>query len=199
MSYYYNYTIGYEHDGKVYPLGPYDCFGRLRDVVCRSSNYASDLHEWLHRLPDEKVSDELRKQFTYKDWDENERLQDLSYIEVDALPSGTYIKSGYYLIEDVEKYEEEHDAYDLFYDRLSPVAYAARAHNEQVFGRPEPIEDEEGEKYYPHPVSDYMFYAYPDYSSKEYEADVLRVVAEMLRGYSTLPKGSKLVVLETEG
>ena len=44
-----------------------------------------------------------------------------------------------------------------------------------------------------------MYYAYPDYESKEYEAFMIRNVAEMLRPWSNFPEDAVLVALETEG
>ena len=69
MSYYYTYYLGYEREGKIYPLGPYDCFGKLRDVVNRSRSFASDLHERFWPVKEEEISDELRKEFEYTDWE----------------------------------------------------------------------------------------------------------------------------------
>ena len=44
-----------------------------------------------------------------------------------------------------------------------------------------------------------MYYAYPDYESKEYEAEMIRIVAQMLEGYSNIPEDAVLLALETEG
>ena len=58
----------------------------------------------------------------------------------------------------------------------------------------------EGEEYYPHGARGYMYFAYPDYNSPEYEASVLRLAAEMLGEYnSDLPKDARLVILLSEG
>ena len=45
-------------------------------------------------------------------------------------------------------------------------------------------------------ASDYMFYVIPDYSSKEYEAEVIRLTFNMLEDYK-LPDRTKYVVLMT--
>ena len=84
------------------------------------------------------------------------------------------------------------------YDRISPSVYAAMMKNEITFGKPEDEYDAEGEKIERHSAGDYMYYAYPNYFSKEYEAEMLRVTAGMLDEYD-LPKGSELVVIEDEG
>ena len=72
--------------------------------------------------------------------------------------------------------------------------------NELMFGKPAPEKDCEGEEYQPKSASDYMYYAYMDHSSKAYETFILRAFAEALGDYdSDLPKGYKVVILETEG
>ena len=207
MSYYYNYCIGYMHDGKIYPLGPYDCNGKLCDVISKSRSFASDLHEDFMIVSEEQISDELRKEFEYEDWNGN-KVVNVKYLPLSDLPVGSYIKSGYFLISDVQQYEKYgKDPYDeLFYDCLTPTVYAAKllndlAANKNVKNTEEPVSDEDEEDTErPHPATDYMFFAYPDYGSKEYECEVIRTAADYLGDFnSSLPKGYKLVVLETEG
>ena len=70
--------------------------------------------------------------------------------------------------------------------------------NEITFGKQEDEYDAEGEKIERHSARDYMYYAYPDYSCKEYEAEVIRTIAYRLETYD-LPKGFELVVIEDEG
>lgn len=202
MSYYYNYTIGYELEGKIYPLGPYTSFGKLRDVVSRSRSFASDLYELFYPIPDEKVSDELRKQFEYTNWNNETVMQDVKYLYLDNLPQGRPIKSGYFLITDVQMYEEGVSPFDgeLFYEHLTPTTYAARCVSEAKFGPPKPQKDCEGFEIPVHPASDYMFYAYLDTSSEEYEAQLIRDAADILTNDGwDLPKGARCVILETEG
>ena len=66
------------------------------------------------------------------------------------------------------------------------------------FGKNKPKKDCAGIEYTEPNASDYMYYAYPDYHSKEYEAFILRELAEALRDYN-MPKDVKYVILETEG
>lgn len=199
MSYYYNYFIGYMHDGKIYPLGPYTANGKRRDAVSRSRSFASDLHEDFHVIRDEMISDELRKDYEYKTYEGEKKMPRLTYLMLSELPTESYIRKGYFLIRDVVLYEEggvETD--ELFYDCISPSVYAAMMKNEITFGKPEDEYDAEGEKIEHHSARDYMYYAYPDYFSREYEAEMLRVTAGMLQEYD-LPDGSELVVIEDEG
>lgn len=198
MSYYYSYYIGYEKDGKIYPLGPYDSFTKIRPVIERSRSFASDLHEHFYNLPKEKASDELFDEFKWEDWKGETQFQ-MKYLPFKELPSGDYIKKGYFLISDVQRYERGADPFDdgLFYDYLEPTVYASLFQIELKFGKLPLQEDCEGNAYQPHSVSEYMFYAYPDKFSKEYESFILTCAVSCLENY--LLKDSEIVILETEG
>lgn len=75
-----------------------------------------------------------------------------------------YIKSGYFLCEDVNKYLKSENKYDFdgFYDRLDPIIYSAL-----VKSRPETIvrdsTEYECEKEILRGANDYMWFAYSDY------------------------------------
>lgn len=197
MSYYYSYYIGYKKDGKFFPLGPYDSFGELHPVLCKSRSFASDLHTEFLPIKGEEVSDELRKDFEFTDWQGN-KIVDVKYLTVKDLPTGSFIKKGYFLIDDVKAYEEDKYAFDIFYDHLSPSVYAAKLENELKFGKPKPKKDEFGEEYEEHSVSDYIYYAYPDYDSIEFEAWTIRNFIEEFVTYKVSGE-YEVVVLETEG
>jgi hypothetical protein len=145
------------------------------------------------------IPDELRKDYEYETYEGEKEMPRLKYLRVSELPKESYIKKGYFLIRDVVLYEEgDGDSDELFYDRISPSVYAGMMKNEITFGKPADEYDAEGEKIERHSAGDYMYYAYPNYFSKEYEAEMLRVTAGMLDEYD-LPKGSELVVIEDEG
>ena len=200
MSYCYNYYIGYELDGKIYPWGPFDASGQIVPVISRSRSFASNLHDSFYNVPEEKVSEDLRNKFEYKNWNDDKVL-DVKYLLVDDLPKENYIKRGYFLISDVKAYEDEQEPafFDGFYDTIAPEMYAIKLQHELLFGK-EAVEkrDEEYNEIIDHAASDYMYYAYPDYSSKEYEAFILREAVTMLENYR-FPKEVKYVILETEG
>lgn len=199
MSYYYNYYVGYKIDGKVYPFGPYNSTGKLKEVITKSRSFASDLHEVFYRVAKEEISDELRKEFEYEDWNGNKSVN-VKMLPIKELPSGSYIKKGFFLVEDVLRYEDpDNDYFDGFYEYVSPSVYASMVQNEVQFGKPERKLDDCDNWYCPKAASDYMYYAYPDYNSKEYEAEMVRSVAYMLNDYSELPKDAILLALETEG
>lgn len=200
MSYYYNYYIGYEKDGKFYPLGPYDDRGKLKSALSISRSFASDLHDDFLWVKEEQISDELRKEFEYESFD-GERTMNLKYLGFQNLPCGSFIKKGYFLIEDIKCYEarKEVSVWDIFYDYLSPEVYVAKAQNEAKFGPPKKKYDEFGDDITEHSAADYMFYAYPDYESKEYEAHILMTFVDSLFSYSRFKLESQIVILETEG
>jgi hypothetical protein len=196
MSTYHCYRIGYIKDGKIYPLGPCDANGEFKYAVEKSQSFASDLYEDFYVVREEQISDELRKLYETTDWNGN-KVVDVKYLPVDELPSGSFVKSGYFLIEDVIRYEKDPEAiyFDGFYNSLSPTVYAAMLHNEKIFGKPNPVRDEFDNEIQLHSASDYMFFAYPDYSSKEYEANIIREFANSLENYNLEKDGAKLVVL----
>ena len=196
MSYYYEYYIGYEKDGLIYPLGPYDAFGKLRPAVCKSRSFASNLHDRFMYVSEKKASDELKKEFTYESWN-GEPVFQCKYLPIADLPKGSFVKEGYFLIEDVAAYRKDSYDFDGFYDRVDPTVYVAMVENELKFGKPAPKKDCEGYEYTPYSASDYMFYAYPDYHCEEYEAWVIRCEANALESTKTF--SCKLVALETEG
>ncbi len=201
MSYYYTYYVGYKTaDGRIYPFGPYDCFGKLRDVLSRSRSFASDIHKEFYCVKDEMISEELRKEFRYEGYDGEMHMTDMKYLPVSELPGGSCLKKGYYLASDVQSYLETGESEGLFYDHLAPEVFAAKMMNEAVTGAPKEKKDEEGYDITPHSASDYMYFAYPDYQSRKYEAEVMRLAADMLCDYSSdLPKDAVPVILETEG
>lgn len=194
MSWYYNYYLGFVKDGKIYPLGPYDYKQKLYPVFSRSAGFASDLHNEFYRVPEEYVSDELRKQFEYDNY-LGEKTISVKMLEFNKLPKGEYIKSGYYLIDDVEEYHKTQDCWDLFYERLDPLVYADKFKNEAILGLPKPKKDCEGEEFEVYSCADYMYFCYPDYRSKEYEVALLKLQLEVLRDLDI----KDYVVLMTEG
>ena len=197
MSYYYRYYIGYKKDGKIYPWGPYNANGKLEPMINRSRSFASDLHEKFHTIYDKEISEELRKEFEYEDWNKTKRI-DVKYLPEKDLPTGSYIKTGYFLIKDVESYEnDEYGNFEGFYNVISPEVYAAKFQHEMMFGKNQPKKDDEGYEYTEPNASDYMYYAYPNYETKEYESFILRQLIEALRDYR-LDNDIEYVVLETE-
>lgn len=197
MSYYYCYTIGImDKEGKIKPFGPYDANGNLKYVIEKSRSFASDLHEDFYEVKKEQITDELYKQFSYKEWDGKEIFK-VKYLPIENLTIKSYLKKGYFLIDDVQAWEQGGDD-NLFCNMITPEVYTEKMRNELTFGKNQPKEDEYGNKYTEPNASDYMYYAAIDYNSKEYEAEQIRNVAAILENYN-MPEGSKLVALEVEG
>lgn len=196
MSWYYTYYLGYRKDKMIYPYGPFDKDGNWKCVLCLSHSFASDMHEDFGKIKEEEISEPIRKKFECTSWN-GEKEVNVWTCNLNNLTNGSFIKTGYYLIEDVVSYEKNHDPFDLFYDCLDPITYAAKAANEARFGAPKPKKDAEGYEYCEHSCADYMFYAWPDINSEEYEAFLLKKTAEMLESY---PKFyDEIVVLMTQG
>lgn len=175
MSWYYCYYIGKKVNNKIEVIGMYDNNGKIHPVLERSRSFASSLKDYFNR---------------FEEIEELEELKDIlgaEYISIcpyKNLPKGDFVKAGYFLIEDVTQYLKEHDAWDLFYDKLSPEVYAERLKIERILGAPKPKVDEEGNVYEVHSCSDYMYFAYPDYSCEEYEAFMIKYAVEMLQPYN---------------
>ena len=64
MSWYVDYYVGYKtKEGKIYPLGHFDCFGNLRPVLTKSRSFASNLWERFQRVTLVETTEELKKHF----------------------------------------------------------------------------------------------------------------------------------------
>lgn len=203
MSWYTTYYLCWQDkDGKVRPLGPFNYRGDLMSVISTSRSFTTDLKEVFDPLPDEAWTEELEKEFSYEGYDDDKRRYDLEYLPLKDLPRGSYLKAGYYLIDDIDTYlkskTDDSVYFDGFYDSLSSEAYMRKMENELKFGPPKPQQDCEGETYTPHSCADYAYFMYPEYQSKEYEAYLLRTVADILDDYR-MPEGSQIVVIKTEG
>lgn len=198
MSWYVNYYLGVQDkDGKIVPLGPYDNKGKLKCVHSTSRSFTTDLKDEFIPILDAMITDELRKEFKYDI--EGELRRYFEYCPIADLPKGEWIKTGYFLIEDINRYLEDYSDFDDFYQYLSPAQYAIKLENELKFGKPKPIKDCEGEEIEQYSCSEYAYFAYPDYQSKEYESWLLRTTANMLTEGFELDEESRIVAIKTEG
>ena len=198
MSYYYQYYIGYEENGKIYPYGPFDCQGKIKPVIYKSRSFASNLYTNFWVVKENQITDELRNLFEYEDWNGDKKIE-VKYLHIDELPSGDYIKKGYFLINDVQAWEQSGDD-SLFCNTISSLMYAEKLKKEITFGKNQPKKDEYGEEYIEPNASDYMYYAVPQYDSEEYESWLLKEAVNMLYDYDFFKDDNKkIVILETEG
>jgi len=205
MSWYYNYYLGYKKDGKIYPLGVYDNEGKIHSVLDKSRSFASDLWEMFCPLDDEEASEELKNAFSWYFNPENQPYrQYIQALPLSELPKDDYFNRGYFLMKDVEAYLRTHDAEDLFYDKLSPEIYAARLLAEAAEGkaairaaRGDGDEDEvEGRA--EHLATDYMYFSYPDYDSREYESFIIKTFASAYE-HKSIYDGLEIMVILTQG
>ena len=193
MSYFYNYFMGKMKDGLIYPLGPFDENGKAYSILTRSRSFASHLHDDFIPMTRNMMSDELKKANICYAIDESDQqfMYSNKYLPYKDLPSSDFIKTGYFLISDIQAYESNgHNDDDIFWDHLTPTVYAAKLVNELKFGKNE--EDENS-------IKDYTYFAYPDADSMEYESFLITCafVSYIDNHYDT--DVNSLVVIENEG
>lgn len=199
MSWYRSYYIGELRDGKIYPIQCFDEKGHFFPVFTRSRSFSSDLYQDFSEVPEDKISDELKAAFS------NEIPNAyFKWMDADDLGSSDYIKHGYFLINDVERYEKTGDSDDLFYEQMEPSVYALKMKNELAFGVPKPEVDEEGNEFEVHSCADYAYYSYPDYHCREYEINMLKQAIcmyneESSRGIGSYNSKIHYVILLSEG
>ena len=196
MSYYYNYYLGYKFENKFYPIGPFNHKGDFIPIISRSRSFASNWHDDFSIIKDNEKSQELE--------DVLPPDETIKFYKFNENENDNFMRRGYYLIKDVVAYEQEPywwDAGDWFYNSMTPLEYAEKLQKEMLYNlKPIPVDvDEESELEYSSCAADYMYYSYPDFNSVEYEKFLVNAIRTSLIGYSTLPKGAEVVVLETEG
>lgn len=211
MSEYHSYYIGYQtKDNMIYPIGPFDSHGKLHAVFYRSRSFASDLYEIFYGVRTSYISDKLCT-CIYRQYDvepSKDNLKSslrLDYLPLDDLPAGGFVKNGYFLIEDVQRYlsaksydRDELVRYELFFDRIPVSVYAAKLQNELLFGSTSKVDDNDDENVDAKSCKDYMYFSYPDLTCQEYEAFCIRLAANMFESYQ-LPKDARLVVIHDVG
>lgn len=198
MSICYSYYLGYMKDDKIYPLGPYDSKGKLRSI---NSSVFGKIQEkcCFTDVKDSEASEELHKEFDYESYVNRNKtkmvLTSLKKAKLNVLPSGDFIKRGYFLMSDVTSYESS-DGRDIYFREFkSPSVFSEMLKNElQTKNR---SYEYDGEMGYRSIASDYMYFAYPDYSSEQYETFVIKTIAESLRKNEGVSV-SDVVVLYTE-
>lgn len=177
---------------------------RPRTIYWRSGSFVSrDFTEEFCKLREEDCDEELRKAFTFKDWHDEESFSDeLCFLSLSELNSmkADFIRKGYFLVEDIAKYEENPEIIyndDIFYDRVSPIVYAnmcAKKIERHI------EKDCEGYEYEVPGWTEYQYYAYPDYDSKEYMIHELQIIMNSYQeGIEYLDdyKNKELVLLQS--
>lgn len=221
MSYYYTYYLGYEKDGLLYPLGPYDCNGKLCSVLTRSRSFASDLHNLFDPVRDSIASDEFKKVFEHEDYRGEKGYEGVSYLPAADLPYGDLFMRGYCLVKDILYYLDpvsDGDTNLLSYHMLTPEQFSFKAKAEMEHGvkpssesveREDEDSDEDEDEYgydeKDHPCSDYAYFSFVDNSSRNFEAYMIRSALEMFEysdvflGSGYKKTGAKPVVILSEG
>lgn len=191
MSTYYNYYLGYiDTDKKIYPLGPFDKKGVLKPVFWQSKSFVSSLAEEFWDMNKELFSDELKTTMKISD-DPNSFGQCLEFLTYKDLPDDDYIKKGYFLIKDVDKYmkssEYERDNLlynEIFFDCLGPVSYAGLLTSGGSY---------EGFDEIQYTAKDFMYFAYPDYTCEEYDSFRIKMMYQVLE--DSIPKDAEPIVI----
>ena len=214
MSWYYSYRLMYKNkeDGKFYPFGPFDYKGDYKTVLCKSHSFASNLFEEFRDIGDAAnrkalISEELYEAINgelgeedKKEFYEGSGYYHWSYLPIQDLPKGDYIRREYVLIDQIEAYESEDSYFDDFYETISPAIYLRKVENELKFGPPKPEKDCEGYEHTPHSMSEYSYYMWIDHQSKEYEAHVIREALGFMRDwYDFEHNEEEIYVLLTQG
>ena len=179
MSWYYSYYIGRKKGDKIELIGAFDNSGNIYPVLERSRSFASSLKNRFMRYDGKIINNKLHSDY-------------ISVLPYDKLPRDNYIKSGYFLIEDVEKYLIGNNSDDLFYERLSPEIYAEKLKTESILGIPKSKKDDEGYDIEIHSCADYMYFSYPDYYCEEYESFIIKEVVDI---YESVDKDDVVIVL----
>ena len=201
MSYYYNYYLGYidKNNNKIYPYGPYTSTKKdnLSCVMNYSRSFDDNFSDFFDEIPRDMYSSELMTDRNFKEAFEENYCPNPKYCRIANLPASDFIKSGYFLIEDVTNYMTNKDS-EVFLERVDPIAYNGMVASELKFGKPERKMDDFGEEYTPYSASDYMFFAYPDYNCVEYRAFLLKQFLNSMEEFEDTTN-KEFVVLETEG
>ena len=196
MSYLYKFFLG-----KKYADGTIDYVGD-ESITIRSYSSGFFNDEFLSPfdyVAESEMREKLKKYMETTGWNDEPIIRKLMYLSFDDFfkIDRNYIKSGYFLAEDVSEYLKSEDKYyfDGFYNSLDPIMYSSL-----VRTRPETIirdsQRYEGEKEVLRGANDYMWFAYPDYSSIQYMAEEMASIIMFIRDNSKLEEGEEFLILE---
>ena len=166
MSWYYSYYPCIRHkDGTIDIMGVFDKDGFAHPCLCNSRSFEYGLHEEFVDIQLSNLTNDSIKalRINLDEWDEVERNNPyMSYCAYHDLPSGSYIKSGYFLVEDIDNYEEWLNNpsdiwFDGFYEKISTQHYMNLL------------------QHAPKEALKYAFYMYADKECKEYHSSILNL------------------------
>lgn len=205
MSYYYNYYIGTQDTktGKFDILGPFDKDGKLICIFWKSGSFASNLPEDMIEVPETKMTEDMKKTFSYTNYKDENEIGKVKYLPVEDIPGGSPYKEGFVLRKDVIEWDKDKEEYVSFEDcallRLTAEQFSAFATNPNYKYKYEHYDeatDETREDEYT--AGDFMFYRWISSDSKEFECwQIKNIVYNLYEHYNE--KDKKIVLLETEG
>ena len=168
MSTEYYFYLGYRDNNteKIHALGPYDNTGKLKPFYYCSSAISDVFYDYYNKANIKELDESIIEDFASEDKEESYCY----YINIDECADTNFCKSGYFLIDDVERYKSEGSYIldEIFYEKLDPLVYAEKLKNERMFGPPKTITDCEGNDITPRSMSEFMYFCYPDFQSIEY-------------------------------
>lgn len=167
MSTYYEYYIGYKTTDKIYhAFGPYTKDHRLVPALVKSRSFASDLHCEFSNLSIDEIDDELKEKFVYKNHNGRDRI-DLKYLKESNLPGTNFIKSGYFLTNEIIECMTNNDllynADYYFSEYYTESEYAIKLEAAVKRNDEETINE----------LKKFSFFSYPKYNSVEYDSFIL--------------------------
>lgn len=192
MSTYYTYYLGYEKpDGKIYPLGPYDDRHKLHNICYWTQSFASSIYKDFSLVSEEKISDELRTEFEYEDWNGKKRC-DVYWAYAEDIPCGTGEVHGYFPIDDVQNYIDDNEyfsAEELKYSMLTAEEFAINAAYELKHGEPRSITYDDGIVEQVGSCKDYILYSFVDQEGEEYQGGRLHAALDSFEFSESIKDG----------
>lgn len=172
---------------------------RPRSIHYRSSSFMPRdyFYNYMHPVSEDMLTEELRAAFTVEGWNgQDHLLESIHWISYDEFMkcNSNYIKTGYFLVEDVKAFLQGADTEELFYDNLPAAVYADMCAR-KISARE--VEDSEGCKHVQRGWEDYMYFAYPDLDGEAYLTHTLKVLLNSYHDwtYSRDFKDKTLVLL----
>ena len=166
MSTYYLFYLGYttNEDDKVHLFGPFDKFGKKHPMVVRSRSFIYEMDKEFAPLNEENMGDDVKEAFGYKMPYEDKVRYGLHYLKANELPDPNYIRSGYFLLDEVIAATGEDDPYETYFTEwYSPTEYSMRLSNAVMKDDKDEIAR----------LKEFVFFSYPDYCSKDYISSLI--------------------------
>ena len=164
MSTYYSFYIGYRtKDKKFHAFGPFDKDNKLRPILVKSRSFISDLYQEFYPVRIEDMDEFVEIMFTHSSIYGNTDglVTDLKWLPVSDLPGTDFMKTGYFLTEEIMDYILTKEP--CFSEHYEMIEYSILLEAAVKNNNTEEIER----------LKKYSFFSYPDYDSAEFESYIL--------------------------